>query len=91
MLWFLEERLNVVETFIENSEMRHYVYKDQLRRIPDFQRIAKKFQRKRASLQDCYKVYQAIAMMPKLLSCLEIYNGEHEGLLKELFVTPIKV
>ena len=86
-----EERLNVVEAFVDCAEMRHAVHKDQLRRIPDFQRIAKKFSRRRASLQDCYRVYQAVGQLPHLLETLEANAGKYTALLMELFSNPIKV
>ena len=86
-----DERMNVVEAFVNNAEMRHVVYKDQLRRIPDFQRIAKKFQSKKATLQDCYRVYQSVTLMPKLIECLEQDTSEHKQLLINLFSLPIKV
>ncbi|CAL1538378.1 unnamed protein product [Lymnaea stagnalis] len=86
----IEERLNVVEAMLSDNELRQILHEDQLRKVPDFQRLAKKFQRKKATLQDCYKVYQALEKLPNLLEILEKHEGEYKGLLVELFSNPIK-
>ncbi|KAK3791475.1 hypothetical protein RRG08_046627 [Elysia crispata] len=86
----IEERLNVVEAMLSDSNLRQMLYDDQLRKVPDFQRLAKKFQRKRATLQDCYRVYQALDKIPCLLETLEKYDGKHNELLTQTFAGPIK-
>ncbi|RUS68800.1 hypothetical protein EGW08_023438, partial [Elysia chlorotica] len=86
----IEERLNVVEAMLSDSNLRQMLYDDQLRKVPDFQRLAKKFQRKRATLQDCYRVYQALDKIPYLLETLDKYDGIHNQLLAQTFARPIK-
>lgn len=86
-----EERLNIVTAFIEDTTLRQLLQEDYLRRIPDLQRLAKKFQKKKATLQDCCRVYQAIKNMPVLLESLEKYNGSHLQLIMEVFTNPMKV
>ena len=82
------ERLNLVEHFVENADARQSLYEDHLRKMPDFQRIATKFQNKKANLQEMYKVYMAVNKLRALKELLETF-GEDATLIKENFIMDI--
>uniref|UniRef100_H2YRN3 DNA mismatch repair protein MSH2 n=1 Tax=Ciona savignyi TaxID=51511 RepID=H2YRN3_CIOSA len=89
----LEERLSVVEAFVEISELRRSLADEHLKKLPDFDRLSKKFHRKKASLQDSYRVYQAIKQLPYICESMEKHAEELESnynLLREMFIAPIR-
>ena len=52
--------------------------RDCMRKMPDMDRMAKKFYNLRASLQDCVTLYDFVLTLPNLLECIN--SGESEML-----------
>ena len=79
-----DERLDMVEYFINNSEERGEIYENYLRKIPDLVKIGKKIKEKRSSLEECYQVYLVLSFVPRLLKCLS--NGSAIQAIKTNFI-----
>ena len=47
----VDERLDVVEAFVNDSSIRAFISQDFLGRVPDFERLVRKFIRKKANLE----------------------------------------
>ena len=72
----INERLNLVDLMVTNTEMRQLLWEDHLRKFPDFQRLSAKFGSSKATLQDMYKVYLAVSKLEGLITCLQNNSGE---------------
>ncbi|RZF46275.1 hypothetical protein LSTR_LSTR015192 [Laodelphax striatellus] len=87
----INERLDVVECLIDDMELRQALLEDHLRRIPDLQALAKRIQRKKATMQDCYRIYQAMQRLPMLLDALKNQNGGHaHPTLRTVLIEPLQ-
>ncbi|XP_075226942.1 DNA mismatch repair protein spel1 [Lycorma delicatula] len=85
------ERHDVVECLVQDTELRQCLYEDHLRRIPDLQSLAKRVQRKKANMQDCYRIYQAVQRLPMLLEALKNQNDkEPHPTVKAILIDPIE-
>ncbi|KAK9875018.1 hypothetical protein WA026_005828 [Henosepilachna vigintioctopunctata] len=82
----INERLNVVDCFITNMELRTSLAKDCLPRLPDMLLLLKKLSSKKAKLQDCYKIYQTVSGVPYLLSSLKKADNKY---VKSMLTDPI--
>jgi DNA mismatch repair protein MSH2 len=78
-----------VELFIGETNVRQSLRDVSLAAFPDLHRLAKKFQRGKANLQDVIRLYQVVKSLPELIALLQEYNGKHLEILKLTFTDPI--
>ena len=72
----INERLDLVELMVNNTEVRQMLFEDHLKRFPDFQRLSAKFASCKANLQDMYRVYVSLSRLDPLIGCLQDNCGE---------------
>ena len=67
----IEKRQQLVEAFAMDTELRQTMQEEHLRSIPDLYRLAKRFQRKMANLEDVVRAYQVVIRIPGFIGTLE--------------------
>ncbi|ALC39938.1 spel1 [Drosophila busckii] len=66
----LNDRHNIVQCLLESPETLDTLSLDYLKRIPDILMLTKKLMRRKATLQDLFRIYQVILRTPKILQVL---------------------
>ncbi|RAK99836.1 mismatch repair ATPase MSH2 [Aspergillus ibericus CBS 121593] len=79
----IEKRQQLVEAFVVDTELRQTMQEEHLRSIPDLYRLAKRFQRKQATLEDVVRVYQVAIRLPGFVASLE-------NVMDEQYQTPLE-
>lgn len=67
----IKDRHSIVECFVDASTTRSDLYEEHLNRMPDILMLGKRLLRKRATLQDIYRLYQVVVRTPKILAVLK--------------------
>lgn len=67
----IEKRQQLVEAFVMDTELRQTMQEEHLRSLPDLYRLAKRFQRKLASLEDVVRAYQVAIRIPGFIGTLQ--------------------
>ncbi|KAH0609584.1 uncharacterized protein H6S33_013070 [Morchella sextelata] len=78
----IEKRHILVEAFVEDTELRQTMQEEHLKSIPDLYRLAKRFQRELANLEDVVRAYQVVIRIPGFIGTLE-------GVMDEKYKDPL--
>jgi DNA mismatch repair protein MSH2 len=78
----IEKRQQLVESFAVDTELRQSMQETHLKSIPDLYRLSKRFQRKKATLEDVVRAYQVVIRLPGILGTLE-------GVMDEQYKDPL--
>ncbi|XP_023017290.2 DNA mismatch repair protein spel1 [Leptinotarsa decemlineata] len=82
----LNDRLDIVESILNDAEARAILSKDNLPRIQDLMPLSRKITCKKATLQDCYRVYQTINGVPAVLQTLRKIENK---CVRDMLISPI--
>ena len=89
----ISERHDVVETFSEESALRDSLRNAHLKSLPDVERLARKLEKKKTSLMDLCKLYQASSAIPHAVDCLEripFSDETKKALFVSKYILPLK-
>ncbi|KAK3173518.1 MutS-like protein [Lepraria neglecta] len=78
----IKRRQQLVEAFVMDTELRQTMQEEHLRSIPDLYRLAKRFQKKLANLEDVVRAYQVAIRLPGFIGTLE-------GIMDEQYKDPL--
>jgi DNA mismatch repair protein MSH2 len=83
-------RHDVVSELVSNAEVRDALRSAHLRSLPDIERIVRKLERRKASLMDLCRLYQASAALPHMAEALERCEGRHADYIRTKYADQFK-
>ena len=88
----INKRQQLVEAFVEDTELRQTMQEEHLRQIPDLYRLAKRFQRKLANLENVVTAYQVTLRLPGFIGTLEgVMDEQYRDPLDEAYTTQLRL
>lgn len=83
-------RQNLVAAFYDNTGLRQAMQDEYLRSVPDIFRLAKKFQRGRANLEDVVRAYQVVIRLPEFILALQdVIDEKQRAVLDSQYTIPM--
>lgn len=86
-LELINDRHDIVETLLTNATTRADLYNIHVKSLPDILVLNKKLMRRKAGLQDIFKIYQVILRMPDILESLKELDSPA---VKNVLYDPLK-
>lgn len=83
----INDRHNIVECLIDATHVRTQLHDDYLKRFPDIMVMCKKLMRKRAALQDIYRLYQVVV---RAMNVEQILQDLENVTVEANLCTPLK-
>lgn len=87
----IEKRQLLVEAFFNDTELRQNMQEEHLRSIPDLYRLAKRFQRRQANLEDVVRLYQVAIRLPGFVASLDnVMDEQYQTALGTEYTSKIR-
>ncbi|KAI1377863.1 DNA mismatch repair protein msh-2 [Hypoxylon crocopeplum] len=87
----IEKRQQLVEAFVNDTELRQTMQEEHLKSVPDLYRLAKRFQRNKANLEDVVRAYQVVIRLPGFLGTLEgVMDEKYKDPLDEAYTNKMR-
>lgn len=86
----INQRLTMVELFVENPIIRDMLLTQVLRRCGDMDRLNRKLQRRTLTLKDTQAFLHFVDVIPASLQVLKTCNGPQRKLLHDEFIAPLE-
>ncbi|KAK7198844.1 DNA mismatch repair protein MSH2 [Novymonas esmeraldas] len=86
----INQRLTMVELFVENPILRDMLTAQVLKRCGDMDRLNRQLQRRSLALKDTQAFLNFVDVVPATLQVLGTYTGQQSKLLQDEFIAPME-